>query len=206
MNNYTYKPSVFACATLEDAKKIILVPEGGRTTDVRWEQETEWLRQFLQFNTDLPILDYGCGVGRLAKLLKRPVLGVDISPTMRAHADFYVDRGDFLAIAPGGLEILVRAGLRCGGAVCSWVLQHAISPELDIGFIHDALVPGAHFWLLNRHNRAVPAQNGSGKEEWIEDGVDIFALLGKFTLLREVIPPPEVIVPGATLRCYLRRG
>ena len=82
---------VFAVNNERQAKNIILTPEGGTTTDGRWEKETEFLQQdigeFLNPTEQMLILDYGCGIGRLAKELINNhacrVLGVDISASMR---------------------------------------------------------------------------------------------------------------------------
>ena len=87
----TYRPEIFEVGDLQSAKEIILTPEPDTTTEERWEYETPFLvdeiGRALTLDSTSFVLDYGCGVGRLAKeLIKRHqchVLGVDISSSMR---------------------------------------------------------------------------------------------------------------------------
>ncbi|WP_157450487.1 hypothetical protein [Bradyrhizobium sp. ARR65] len=39
LQNTAYNTTLFDVATLDEAKRIILSPESGRTTDERWAQE-----------------------------------------------------------------------------------------------------------------------------------------------------------------------
>jgi SAM-dependent methyltransferase len=111
----TYNSGIFEVANLDDARRIILTPEGGLTTDERWESETPYLvglvAENLQLTADSVIVDYGCGIGRLAReLIARygcRVVGVDISAQMRSLAE----RFDLRAGRPGCLR---RSVCRCG--------------------------------------------------------------------------------------------
>src|SRR5215813_6556282 len=93
-----YDPSIFSVNSLEQAKKVILTPEAGRSTDERWEHETPHICNLIEhqmvIDANSVIVDYGCGVGRIAKELinrhKCHVIGADISPNMRALAASYV--------------------------------------------------------------------------------------------------------------------
>src|SRR6185436_7844642 len=97
MADPTYNPGVFAVGSIEQAKSIILTPEDS-TTEARWRTETGYLAELIASHLALDsasvVLDYGCGIGRIAKELiqrtKCTVLGVDISPNMRALAPQYV--------------------------------------------------------------------------------------------------------------------
>jgi hypothetical protein len=66
----TFEPRVFDVGNIAQAKRIILTPEGS-TTDERWAKETPYLAdlivQHLTLRPDSVLLDYGCGIGRLAK-------------------------------------------------------------------------------------------------------------------------------------------
>jgi len=114
MASPTYDPTVFNVASERQAKDIILTPEAGMTPDERWEKETPDVFQrmvgFLEPPTDAPsvILDWGCGIGRLAKPLCEwgvHVVGVDISPDMRRLARYYVgDEERFRVVAPAVYE------------------------------------------------------------------------------------------------------
>jgi hypothetical protein len=70
MTNSDYKPDVFSVSTLEEAMKIILTPEAGTKPAERWEMETppmtDMLVDCLNPSPEHTVIDYGCGVGRLA--------------------------------------------------------------------------------------------------------------------------------------------
>src|SRR5437870_3609239 len=94
---HKYHPEIFVVSTIEQAKAIILTPEPGTTTEQRWAHETpiladQLLRDLAIQATDL-VLDYGCGIGRLAKaLIERrqcAIVGVDISVSMTQLAPGY---------------------------------------------------------------------------------------------------------------------
>ena len=96
----------FECPDIGAARRIILMPEVGLTSGQRWYQETEWLLPRLIFKPG-PILDFGCGIGRLAKHIadaEHPVTGIDTSETMRDQAMRYVDNEHFRVGSPQDLD------------------------------------------------------------------------------------------------------
>jgi len=128
----TYNPNVFAVANLAQAKAIILTDEDGVDSDTRWQAETPYLADLIgQEIAPQPgqlVIDYGCGIGRLAKeMIARFdcfVLGVDISAHMRSLAAAYVESDKFTVCAPAMLDDLAARGLRADAAISVWVLQH----------------------------------------------------------------------------------
>jgi cyclopropane fatty-acyl-phospholipid synthase-like methyltransferase len=56
------------------------------------------------------VLDYGCGIGRLAKAMIDAsgcsVVGLDTSPEMRKLADDYVGSDRFIAVSPSQFDAL----------------------------------------------------------------------------------------------------
>ena len=178
----TYNPNRFAVQDFDEARAIILTPEPGRTTDERWEQETPYLAELIGRNlalkTDDLILDYGCGVGRIAKeLIERfgvRVLGVDISADMRALSPGYVASHRFSAVSPEIFRAMLESGLKVDGALAVWVLQHIFEPQAEIDRLYDALKSGSRFALVNGFFRAVPAI----EQNWVNDGIDIAAAVG----------------------------
>ena len=85
-----YNPDIFRVRNLDEARRIILTNEGLADTDERWRKETPalvaGLCRELNLRKNQLLLDYGCGVGRLARelcALGCSVIGVDISPEMR---------------------------------------------------------------------------------------------------------------------------
>ena len=175
-----YRPHVFDVDSLERAKEMILTPVHGISTEERWHIETPLVAgqigQFLDLGKDTVVLDYGCGVGRLAKeLIKRYecyVLGVDISPGMRRMAVDYVDSSRFTALSIEFFSVLVSLGLRLDHAIAVWVLQHCEKPDKDVDRIFSALKPGGRVYVLNDVRRTVPTEEG-----WIDDGKDIRSVL-----------------------------
>jgi SAM-dependent methyltransferase len=173
-----YSPRVFDVQNLDQAMSIILTEASDMDTAKRWELETPYLTQLIESRIPLSeatnLLDYGCGVGRLSRVLIERHrcfgVGVDISPSMRALAASYVGSDRFFACAPRALELL---GVGCNVALAVWALQHCVKPQDDIARIKDALAPGALFFVVNEPTRFVPTTDGM----WINDHVDVLAML-----------------------------
>jgi SAM-dependent methyltransferase len=176
----TYAPEVFDVVSADDARRIILTPEAGTTTDTRWETETPWLADRILDHFPLTerhvVVDFGCGLGRMAKvLIERTqcwVIGVDLSARMRQLAPGYVQSPKFAAMAPAMLDLLIARGLRAELALSIWVLQHAVRPDIDVGRLQRVVTPGGGLFIANNLRRAVPTDQG-----WADDGVDVEALV-----------------------------
>lgn len=123
------------------------------------------------------MLDYGCGIGRMAKeLIARygcSVIGVDISPNMRAIAVAYVGSDRFFVCPPAMLDLLAERGVAFDLALAVWVLQHCANVHDDIARIARALAPTGGLFVVNQRTRSVPTVELG----WIDDGIDIYALL-----------------------------
>lgn len=185
----TYNPGVFAVQDIQQAMDIILTAEDSSTA-ARWATETAYLADIIEqqiaIDTSTVLLDYGCGIGRMAKeLLDRhgcSVVGVDISPQMRMLGVAYVQSDRFMACAPEMLNSLLASGLRFDAAMSIWVLQHCLDPADDISLIRAALKPEGAFFVVNNKGRAVPTV----EEAWVDDGLDVKSLLaGRFELQQE---------------------
>lgn len=197
--------SRFDCATTSQAKAIILTPEGDLTTDQRWEKETAWLLPRLVVQTG-PILDFGCGIGRLAKHLVGPacpVLGIDISMSMRDQAVGYVKSDHFRTGSPEDLDRYIVDGYRATTTLAVWILQHVVDPEREIGRLAAAMEPGGRLYLVNRCHRAVPGPGGG----WIDDGVSLGPLLWKagFQMDKAEAVPTQLCMPGAMFSRWGRK-
>lgn len=201
-----YAPEVFLQEDLEDARAIILTPEAGLTTDQRWELETPWLQERIKFEPGL-VIDYGCGIGRMSKVIDKenPVLGVDISPTMRRHAPDYVAKPEFAITHPFFLRYMVEAGLRAVGGLAIWALQHCLDLEYDCQLIYDALLPGAKFYTLDRR-RFVPATTHDHQFIWANDGKSVEKALFDvgFTFDSMESPPTTLCHEGTKFQVWIR--
>lgn len=196
MNKTTYNPKIFEQENIENAKKIILTKEDSLDTQERWEKETpflvEQIIEKLKIDENMTILDYGCGIGRIAKeLIEKTsckVIGVDISASMRKMALEYVGNENFKAISPQDLELNVKNGFRFDSAYAIWVLQHCISPHLDVDLIKKSLKKDSFFYVLNNKVSAVPTNKG-----WKSNGVNIHNLLKfRFEEIEENILPEDI--------------
>jgi SAM-dependent methyltransferase len=194
---------------IDTAKRIILTHEDSTTED-RWARETPYLadliEEHLAVNPGMLLLDYGSGIGRIAKaLIERQdchVVGLDISPHMRSLGLAYVRSERYTVCSPEMLVALVGAGLRFDAAISIWVLQHCATPEADIDLIAAALKPEARAFIVNNRGRAVPTV----EDGWIDDGVDIRPLLlDSFELEAEGRLDPELTTPAVARHTFWAR-
>ncbi|MET0273949.1 MAG: class I SAM-dependent methyltransferase [Phenylobacterium sp.] len=203
MANVTYNPNIFRVPDMEAAKRIILTPEGS-TTEARWASETPYLAELIAGKLDLragqTVVDYGCGIGRMAKaLIERcgcHVLGVDMSQEMRGLAPAYVDSPNFSAVSNLVFIALMKGGLRVDAAISVWVLQHCLTPDRDIALIRAALRPGAPLGVVNTKRRCVPTV----EKPWANDGIDLRKLLSESFIEREVCELDAAFVGESTAR------
>jgi SAM-dependent methyltransferase len=197
-----YYPEIFDVADIAHAKATILTDEGpGADPEARWALETpyvlELLHPVLDLKSDMLVLDYGCGIGRMAKAMIDAcgccVIGLDTSPRMRALAADYIASDRFVAVSPHMFDVMVGAGLRVHAAIAVWVLQHCYAPAQDLARMRRALAADGRAFVLNMPKRAVPAvleDTGAGHRfAWAQDNVDVAALLrGAFEVSAEGTP------------------
>ncbi len=203
-----YRPEVFSVDSIEEAKGVILLNEGGQSTEDRWARETPYqagdIIDCLELNESSLVLDYGCGIGRLAKeLIERAgcfVVGVDISLEMRVLANSYVSSGNFSAMSREAFLAQVQRGLRIDHAVSVWTLQHCLKPAQDIGLIARGLTPKGRLYVTNTKRLCVPTWSG-----WSDDGTDVGALLARtFRPLAERSLPGEIFEAVTTQNSFCR--
>lgn len=181
-NKMVYTPQIFEKNDLEDAKKIILTKEGNVSSEERWDKETSFvvddIISKLNLDENKIILDYGCGIGRIAKeLIEKTsckIIGVDISESMRKLATEYVNSSNFEAISLEEFKNKIEEGEKFDFAYSIWVLQHCIKPQEDIKLIKKSLKDDALIYILNNLKSAVPTNKG-----WIDNKVNIHSLLIK---------------------------
>lgn len=208
-----YAPQVFDVRDVDEARRIVLTPEAGTSTDQRWTRETPWLaaciRERFALDARYVVLDFGCGLGRMAKALIDAtgcfVVGVDLSTSMRQLAPGYVASPRFAAIAPAMLDLLIARGFRVELALSIWVLQHVARPQADIRRLHDVVRPGGGLFVANNVRRAVPTDRG-----WAHDGLDVAGLLDDaFEPIWRGALPQEIggdVLPGASFLAAYRRA
>ncbi len=203
-----YRPGIFSVQTMAEARKIILTAEPTIGTDERWETETPLLAQelveTLKPNKDSLLVDYGCGIGRLAKeVIKLSgccVIGVDISLEMRTLANSYVGSERFTSTSRKGLLQMIRNGLRIDHAYVVWVLQHCVKPKEDIALLHMGLRESSRLHVINSVRRWVPTDKG-----WINDRIDVPKLLSqRFEVEEEREVPKGALSKQMERSCFSR--
>lgn len=166
----------FKIEGLQQGKESVVGNCNGHSCEERWNEETPlFARAILRH---LPkgatsILDYGCGVGRLAKeILKQnpkvTVIGVDASLDELAAARQYVADSRFVSVTPE--EIPHKVDL----VYCIYVLQHVPAVELRhaIERMHYFLKPGGKLVYCSSDYR-MAINSGGGFTDDRHLGVDI---------------------------------
>ena len=204
-----YNNSIFDQADFEHARSIVLTPENGVSTDVRWNYETNWLiekvSRYVDLSNKMIVLDFGCGVGRLSKVLVERncfVVGVDASRKMLNHANLYVDSDLFMPIASQALQCLSDNGLEVDIVLAVWVLQHIPELGTEIDRLYRVLKTGGYLVVADMNHRALPTNDG-----WVSDGIDCFGLLSeRFELVDRCVfdPPfaPENLLANAYIAIF----
>src|SRR5208282_4479894 len=179
---YTYAPKTYDRETLEEAARACISAGGGLTLEDRWNIETQWIMNRVSFDPG-PVIDYGCGVGRIAKALldrgQQAVCGVDHSPTMRRFAVEYVNSERFFVVAPELLDEAANTGFV--GAIAVWTLHHILEVRKAVDAIAKALKPGSLFWTLDLGDRHIPAgsptEPASVGSVLPDDGVRVYPVI-----------------------------
>jgi cyclopropane fatty-acyl-phospholipid synthase-like methyltransferase len=177
-----YMPSVFDKDSILEAKSIILTDED-TSTEERWIKETPYVAQrimnYMALQSEDLIVDFGCGIGRVAKeLIEKTgcsVLGVDISASMRSQAIEYVDDERFLAITPDMLIQMIKNGLKVDGVICIWVLQHIPFPDRQLNMLFQLLKDEGKVFIVNNHHAALPTNVGR-----VNEGTDIKVVMKEY--------------------------
>jgi SAM-dependent methyltransferase len=206
-----FEPDIFEVESLTQAMAIIVTPEPDANTAERWEKETPFLvddiDRFLAIGPDSLVLDYGCGIGRIAKpLIERfgcRVMGVDSSRSMRALAADYVRSDRFVVHSPEELDELIGQGFQADFCVSLWVIQHVFDPRGVIERIGRALRPGGLFYAMNERQRVVPTDQG-----WCDDHFDVQGALRGAFLEEEIHSLPAAVTTprlAATTRIQVLR-
>lgn len=200
-----YNTDVFNVYSIPQAKSIILTPEEDFPTAKRWETETPYLLELISANCPLSensiVLDYGCGIGRVAKALIEKfncwVIGID-NENMLKLAKEYINSDKFQGLTNSEFDFTKP---QFDLAISIWVLQHCLQPENDVANIKSALKPEAKFFVVNTLGRVLPITVKSNFG-WFNDEVNIQKLLAENfqTLIADGILDIAIVGP-ATSNC-----
>lgn len=175
---------LFRETSFRNACESVVGACNGVSFEERWEKETpEFARAIVKLATspNPRILDYGCGVGRLAKeiLAQCPgaeVVGVDASAVQIKHAQEFVQNSRFQAMFPHELEGTFDL------VYCVYVLQHVPAIELReaVARMHYRLKPAGHLVHCSSDTRMAVRWDS---KSFFDDrflGVNLFAEVDKF--------------------------
>lgn len=162
----------------------------GYSMEERWKEETPLFKDIIvsHLKGDEVILDYGCGVGRLAKEVLEAfpnvkIIGVDTSPEMRKLAEEYVGSDRFSTKSPEEL-----GNDNFDFAYCVYVLQH-IPPEFIDNAIKQVAQSSDKLLVVNSVARMYATPEG-----FVNDGYDVLGEVAKhFTKVSWAIPPKNLI-------------
>lgn len=179
----------FESGNVEQLRRVILSAPADVDYDEYWDRSgrvmAETIATVLGLTPESHVLDFGCGIGRLA----RPVIqtagcrlaGVDLSHSMLATAVGYVDSPRFTQIHHKAFHT-ETIDPPFTGAYCALVLQHCLRPDLELAAIRRACIPGAPLLIVNAYNRFLPTAVG-----WRDDGADVFGTIrSMFHIDREI--------------------
>jgi SAM-dependent methyltransferase len=174
-----YIKEVFDVTTFEQAKHVVLTSDP--SDPKKFEKETNFLINTIAeqniLHSDSVVLDFGCGMGRIAKELINKfnckVIGLDISASMLTFAKLYTANlkkfeGTHSYSTPESIDV----------ALSILALQHSEDPAKEVDNIINTLKLGGTFVLLNEPTRYVPSEVDSNRYVvWKDDGFDIFGYI-----------------------------
>lgn len=181
---------LFNPGNFNDGQNQVVGYCNGYTMEERWKEETPIFRDVIveQLEGAEVILDYGCGVGRLAKevLEAMPdvkIVGVDTSSEMRKLAEEYVSSDRFSTKSPEEL-----GDDKFDFTYCVYVLQH-IPPEFVDNAIKQVSQSSDRFLLVNSVARMYATSQG-----FVNDGYDVLGEVAKhFSSAAWAVPPEDLI-------------
>lgn len=192
-----YAPEAFNKMNMDEAKGIILTPDHDQSVEDRWGLETPYLNGLIKRNFNLTnqvVVDYGCGIGRMSRGVVRmyndaKVIGIDISPTMRAYSELYVDHPNFMVTTPEMFDFQLSLGLKADLVLSIWALQHMPFLDKEVDRINKTLKPGGYIFLVDEPIRYIPAKGNTNHPtgfHWLDDGFSVKDyLLKHFELVKE---------------------
>jgi 2-polyprenyl-3-methyl-5-hydroxy-6-metoxy-1,4-benzoquinol methylase len=198
MEQLIYTPGIFDQDSVGAAKRIILTVPADIAEEF-WQRTTvatgDMIVEAMRPTQDDVLLDFGCGIGRLAKeLIGRTgcrIVGVDISAPMRRHAIEYVASDRFSVMSSEEFAQLAANRTRTfSGAYCIIVLQHVLDPQTELRRIAATCKPEAPFFVYNCIHRCVPSNKG-----WVNDGQDVGSLVSdSFNFQRQIAVPRAMLL------------
>lgn len=204
--------NLFKPRDLEEGKHAVVGDCNGIPMAERWKIETPlFAKEILKYVPENgTILDYGCGVGRIAKevLAQRPdvkVVGLDASSDMLKQAKEYVSSDRFSIALPYELKNL---GIKFDVCYCIYVLQHCPSVDLrtSIERIHFFLKDEGTFAYCSSDYRMAIRFDGQGFHDDRYLGVNIREEISKVFIKQSEMFDAETLNLNPFLKIMIKDG
>lgn len=194
----------FNIQNFREGQEMTVGAINGISTDARWLVETDIFRDgiltWISKEQAVKILDYGCGVGRLAKALLSAndnieILGVDQSPGMLEHAKSYVNSDRFKTMLDSDF---LSSSEQFDFGYCIYCLQH-IKAEL-VRPVIERLSKSTDTLLVVNSNTRMALPN------FIDDGINIINELRPYYKTSFNFLPSQIIVREQVIRQMFLEG
>ena len=205
MEHNLFKPRDF-----NEGKHAVVGDCNGIPMEERWKVETplfaENIFKLVKDVESPTILDYGCGVGRLAKEVlsnKCTVWGVDASQEMMTQAEAYVSNSNFHTCPPPNLP-----DSKFDLIYCVYVLQHAPAIELReiLARIYHYLKDDGYFvFCSSEYRMAIRFDNGGFFDDRFL-GVNLKEEISRFFDEVQPLFSQEVLDSNSILKTMVQGG
>jgi SAM-dependent methyltransferase len=191
-----YNPDFFTPKDLDDAKRIVL-GHGVSETKSKWIIETMWTKNILSsknlIDKDSIVLDWGCGIGRLSKMIIEEfgcrVVGVDINQKMLDYARENVKSEKFITST---VDDFKKDNTVFTTAIAVWALQHSITPDEDLELIKNRLTDAGSLFVFEEINPTIPTDASNGYPWFILAKSNLDRIENYFEIL-EMGPFPTIL-------------
>jgi ADP-heptose:LPS heptosyltransferase/SAM-dependent methyltransferase len=201
---------LFKPASMQEGMETVAGACNGIPKEQRWAEETPaFAREILQL---LPpdgatILDYGCGMGRIAKEIlqqngKVTVIGVDDSGEELALARTYVDTPRFITMKPQELNEPVDL------AFCIYVFQHIPAVEIREALqrVHHYLRDDGYLIYCSSDYRMAVRFDAPGFEDDRRLGVDLRREISRYFVLHRELFCEDALEASPVVKTIVRGG
>lgn len=187
MSKFLYAEQVFNADNNEKAQLISLPPAAGLDSRGRALKESmptlDLLNRCIEIKPGDLIIDFGCGYGRLSKLLIERfgafVIGVDLSGSMRNTASKFISDDRFSVVSQKVFKKLVSEQMISARlALCCYTLSLVAMPKQDILSLYSSVKNG--LFVLDFKARSIPAieildghSNPQAQVKLLNDGFDV---------------------------------
>ncbi len=215
VNRAVYFSQFLSPQNMQEAKELSFEQQKDAENDY-FDSDAKWICEQImksqQVKESQLVVDFGCGVGRIAKLLCQEninVIGVDASEQMCNYAVEYVnDFKHFSTISPFSFSSMALKGLKVDHAIIADTLCSCPTAEISTIFklLNNALKEGGYLFVVAHPTKnQVPFKKPNGEVMLVENNVDFWRLLESyFAVSNTAVVPAHIDGEGKRIfRQYL---